>query len=102
MSYSVIWEYFVPEANRAVFEQAYGGSGSWVDLFAEAEGFLGTWLLRDKEQQGRYLSHDRWTSRASYDLFKRRFAERYQALDHELDGLSTRENYIGAYDEVAV
>ncbi|WP_420606847.1 antibiotic biosynthesis monooxygenase family protein [Novosphingopyxis sp.] len=100
MSYSVIWEYFVPEDKRTAFEQAYGGEGPWVDLFDEAEGFLGTWLLRDKEQQGRYLSHDRWTNRAAYDAFKRGFAERYEALDRELDGLSTRENYIGAYDEV--
>ena len=101
MSYSVIWEYFVPEDRRADFEAAYGGTGPWVDLFEEAEGFLGTWLLRDKEQQGRYLSHDRWASRAAYDSFKRAFAERYEELDRQLDGLSTRENYIGAYDEVA-
>ena len=80
MSYSVIWEYFVPEDRRADFEAAYGGTGPWVDLFEEAEGFLGTWLLRDKEQQGRYLSHDRWASRAAYDSFKRSFAERYEEL----------------------
>lgn len=100
MSFSVVWEFHVPEANRPAFERAYGSEGPWVDLFAEAEGFLGTWLLRDKEHPGKYLSHDRWQSREAYEEFKRRFAERYQAMDDEMDGLATRENYVGTFDEV--
>lgn len=101
MSFSVVWEFHVPEANREAFESAYGSDGPWVDLFAEAEGFLGTWLLRDKEHPGKYLSHDRWANREAYEEFKRRFADRYQAMDDEMDGLATRENYVGTFDEVA-
>lgn len=100
MSFSVVWEFIVPEGNREAFERVYSASGPWVDLFAEAEGFLGTWLLRDKEHRGKYLSHDRWTSREAYQEFKRRFAERYEELDEEHGGLATRETYIGSYDEV--
>ncbi len=100
MSFSVVWEFHVPADNRAAFEAAYGAQGPWVDLFAEAEGFLGTWLLRDKEHAGKYLSHDRWISRDAYEEFKRRFAERYQAMDDEMDGLATRETYLGTFDEV--
>lgn len=101
MSFSVIWEFEVQPANREGFEAAYGSDGPWVDLFKEADGFLGTLLLRGKERPGHYLSHDRWQSREAYEAFKRQFAERYEALDEELGGLSTRETYIGVYDEVA-
>lgn len=100
MSFSVVWEFHVPADNREAFERAYGSEGPWVDLFEEAEGFLGTWLLRDKEHAGKYLSHDRWVSRDAYEEFKRRFADRYQIMDDEMDGLATRETYIGTFDEV--
>ncbi len=101
MSFSVVWEFNVPEGNRAAFERAYGSEGPWVDLFREADGFLGTWLLRDKEHPGKYLSHDRWDSREAYEEFKRRFAARYNDMDEDLGGLATRENYIGSYDEIS-
>ncbi len=101
MSFSVVWEFNVPEGNRAAFERAYGSEGPWVDLFREADGFLGTWLLRDKEHVGKYLSHDRWDSREAYEEFKRLFAERYNDMDEDLGGLATRENYIGSYDEIS-
>jgi heme-degrading monooxygenase HmoA len=100
MSFSVVWEFIVPEGNRDAFERAYSSKGPWVDLFAEAEGYLGTWLLRDKEHRGKYLSHDRWTSREAYEEFKRNFAARYDDLDEELGGLATRETYVGSYDEI--
>lgn len=101
MSFSVVWEFHVPADNREAFERAYGSEGPWVDLFEEAEGFLGTWLLRDKEHAGKYLSHDRWTSREAYEAFKVKYADRYQTMDDEMDGLATRETYIGTFDEVA-
>ena len=100
MSFSVVWEFHVPADNREAFERAYGSEGPWVDLFEEADGFLGTWLLRDKEHAGKYLSHDRWVSREAYEEFKRRFADRSHTMDDEMDGLATRETYIGTFDEV--
>jgi heme-degrading monooxygenase HmoA len=102
MSFSVVWEFIVPEGNRDAFERAYSSNGPWVDLFREADGFLSTWLLRDKEHRGKYLSHDRWTSREAFEKFKRNFAERYEDLDEELGGLATRETYVGSYDEIDV
>lgn len=102
MSCSVIWEFSVEEARRSAFERAYAPGGPWARLFAEAEGFLGTWLLRAKESPGVYQTIDRWTSREAYAAFKRDFAGHYDALEDEVGDLSRRETYIGLFDEVEI
>ena len=102
MSCSVIWEFAVDDAERVAFERAYAPGGPWARLFAEGEGFLETRLLRAKESPGVYQTVDRWVSREAYAEFKRSFAERYEALDEEVGGLSRRETYIGLFDEIEV
>lgn len=102
MSCSVIWEFVVSEPEREAFERAYAPGGPWASLFAEAQGYIETRLLRSKESVGTYQTIDRWTSRDAYAEFKRTYAERYDAIDEEVGGLSRRETYIGLFDEVEV
>jgi len=37
-----VWEYEVPGAQAAAFTAAYAADGAWAELFARADGFLGT------------------------------------------------------------
>jgi heme-degrading monooxygenase HmoA len=97
MSYILVWEFQVAPERRAAFERAYGSNGDWARLFAKAPGFLGAEMLADAEEGGRYLTIDRWDTRAHFDDFKRAFGAEYHALDVALEGLAERETPIGAF-----
>jgi heme-degrading monooxygenase HmoA len=73
VAYNIIWEFQVPREHVADFEGVYGPRGEWALLFGRAEGFLGIELLRSTEQQGRYLTVDRWKSQAAFEAFRARF-----------------------------
>jgi heme-degrading monooxygenase HmoA len=64
---SLVFSYEVRD--RAGFERVYGPGGEWVQFFAGARGYVGTELLRDVEQPGRYLVIDRWESAEAYNAF---------------------------------
>jgi len=100
--YTILWEFRVPPERCAAFEQAYGPTGPWGQLFARAEGFVGLDLLRCTEQAGRYVTVDRWRSRRDFEAFKDTFLAEYQALDRQLEGLAETETRIGAFDASAV
>jgi heme-degrading monooxygenase HmoA len=53
----------------AEFEGVYGPGGDWAEFFRTGRGYVGTELLRDLEQPGRYFVIDRWESREAYDAF---------------------------------
>jgi heme-degrading monooxygenase HmoA len=53
----------------AEFEHAYGPDGEWAAFFRDGAGYVGTELLRDVENPGRYLVIDRWDSREAYQSF---------------------------------
>ena len=100
MNYTIIWQFTVPPENREAFEAGYGRDGRWVDLFAQADGFIETRLLKDEEQPGVYLTLDRWESRSAFEAFKKAYAAPYADLDASLEGLASAEVRIGAYDDV--
>jgi heme-degrading monooxygenase HmoA len=97
--YSYVWEFEVRADRQAEFEAAYGPDGAWVALFREAAGYVGTLLLHDRERPLRYVTVDRWQSRREYLDFRARFAGRYAALDRQCEGLTTREQALGEYNE---
>jgi heme-degrading monooxygenase HmoA len=53
----------------AEFERAYGPDGDWAEFFRGGAGFIGSELLRDVENPGRYVVIDRWESRDAYQAF---------------------------------
>ena len=99
--YTILWEFHVPAARRAEFETAYDAQGPWAKLFAQAPGFAGVALLRCADQAGRYVTVDRWRSRADFDAFKRDFGADYAALDSRLEGIAESETRIGAFEDTA-
>ena len=64
---ALVFSYDVRDPDE--FERAYGAGGEWAQLFEQGEGYIGTELLRDVEQPGRYLVIDRWESTEAYNAF---------------------------------
>ncbi len=97
MTYDVIWEFQVPRHRIADFEAAYGSGGDWARLFGRATGFIEVQLLHSTEQEGRYLTIDRWRSQSDFETFQARFAADYKALDERLEGIASTETCIGTF-----
>jgi len=92
----LVWE-FAPAAGReAEFERAYGPDGDWARLFRRDPAYLGTELLRGAG--GRYLTLDRWRSRAAFEAFRKREAEDYAVLDRRMEALTSHESSLGSFD----
>ena len=100
VAYNIIWEFQVSSERVADFEAAYGPHGAWALLFGRAAGFLGVELLHSTEQQGRYVTVDRWASQSAFEAFRARFVADYEALDERLAGLATTETRVGAFASV--
>jgi heme-degrading monooxygenase HmoA len=95
--YEVFWEYEVRPGQTAAFEDLYGADGEWARLFHQADGYIETLLLRDTDQPTRYLTIDRWHSRATYEAYVRAAGPAYDALDRRGDALIVRERRLGAF-----
>lgn len=97
--YVAVWEFRVHADRRTEFERRYGPEGAWAGLFRRAEGYLGTELLHDRNDDLRYLTIDRWTTPDAYQSFHARFAEPYASLDRDCARLTAYEAALGEYDE---
>ena len=90
-SYVCLWEFRVNAGFVSEFEKAYGPGGDWARLFRRADGYLGTELLRDRDDPYRYVTADYWQSRASYDAFQTGFGAEYAAVDARCAAYSVEE-----------
>jgi heme-degrading monooxygenase HmoA len=97
--YLIVWQFWVRPGREAEFEQIYGPTGDWAQLFARGEGFVGTELLRDVAETGRYVTIDRWTSHAAFEAFRQQLAADYRALDERCEALTLREEALGTFTE---
>jgi len=93
-----IWQFQVKTALAAEFERIYGRDGSWSQLFRRSPDYLGTELVRDLDHAGRYLTIDRWTSRAALNKFKQEYAAGYAALDRQCERLTESETMLGEFE----
>ena len=96
--YEIFWEYEVRPEQVAAFERLYGADGEWARLFRRADGYVETLLFRDTDRPTRYLTVDRWQSRAAFDAFVEATSSAYAALDRQGDALTVREHRLGAFD----
>lgn len=96
----IIWEFEVPENHSAQFEQHYGPTGEWVELFQRDPAFRGTLLLHDREKPGRYLTIDHWEDLESYEAFRAQYATEYQSIDRRTEGLAASEKRLGVFDQL--
>ena len=91
-----IWEFRVKKGHEAEFERAYGPTGEWARFFERAEGYLGTELLRDAKNRQRYITIDRWTSPATYEVLRSQWADEYEAIDERCEALTEYEALLGS------
>ena len=95
---ALVFSYDVRDAGE--FERAYGPDGDWASFFAGARGYVGTELLRDVEQPGRYLVVDRWESREAYNDFVAANRDDYMRRVDETAYLYERELRFGTFESV--
>ena len=96
MTHLRLWKFTVPAENEDRFVAAYRADGDWAKLFAVAPGFIRTELWRDED--GNYLTADHWQSLADFEHFHTNLGDEYRRLDTELEGLSSVEVFLGAFE----
>ena len=95
--WTIVWIFHVKSAKRRVFQHVYGPDGDWAQLFARDRNYLGTALLRHSTNTRRYLTIDRWTSRAAYRNFKKQHRKEFADIDARCEALTVREIKIGEF-----
>jgi len=95
---ALVFSYDVSET--AAFERVYGPEGDWAQFFRGARGYVGTELLRDVEQPGRYLVVDRWESHDAYNAFVEANRDEYMRRVDETAFHYDRELRIGTFENV--
>jgi heme-degrading monooxygenase HmoA len=86
--------------DAAAFQEVYGAGGSWAAFFRGGTGYVGTELLRDVEQAGRYVVVDRWESRDSYNRFVEDHRDEYMRRVDETAFLYRQELRLGTFENV--
>ena len=87
-------------SGTAEFERVYGPDGEWAQFFRAGRGYVGTELLRDVEQPGRYLVVDRWESREAYNAFVEANRDEYMRRVDETAYLYRQELRLGTFENV--
>ena len=82
------------------FERVYGPDGEWAEFFRLGAGYVGTELLRDVAEPGRYLVIDRWASRESYQAFVEEHRDEYMRRVDETAFHHDRELRLGTFENV--
>ena len=72
---ALVFSYEVRAADE--FERVYGPDGDWAQFFKQGRGYIGTELLRDVENAGRYFVIDRCESADAYNAFAAEHREEY-------------------------
>ena len=97
LAFTAVWEYCVPPEHVREFEALYGPEGAWARLFGRDPAYLGTELLVDAEEPYRYLTIDRWRSRADFEAFREHWCAEYEALDLRCAALGMCEERVGSF-----
>jgi heme-degrading monooxygenase HmoA len=99
-----VWRYRVRQADRTRFEQIYRPDGDWSRLFAKADSYLGTELLRgedDADGASAYVTIDRWRGESDWLRFRDEYDEEYRKLDRSCETLTDEEIEIGDFTPFA-
>jgi heme-degrading monooxygenase HmoA len=95
--YVIVWEFTIREECIADFEAIYGSQGEWAQLFARAEGYGNTRLLRDTSDPLGYITLDFWASQKAYDQFRQAQEQEYRTLDERCERLTVKETRLGEF-----
>jgi heme-degrading monooxygenase HmoA len=95
---ALVFVYDVRDADE--FERVYGPEGEWAHFFRGGAGYVGTELLRDVEQPGRYLVVDRWATREAYNEFVAANRDAYMRRVDDTRWLYDQELRFGTFESV--
>lgn len=96
----IVWEFQVRPGKEQVFEFHYSPTGTWAVLFGESQKYHGTKLLREAEGTGRYMTVDRWDTRADFLAFRAEREMQYAEIDKQCDALTEIERLVGVFEPV--
>jgi heme-degrading monooxygenase HmoA len=82
------------------FDAVYGPNGDWAEFFRTGRGYVGTELLRELENPGRYLVIDRWESREAFEQFAAEHRAEYMRRSDEAGLYYMQELRLGVYENV--
>lgn len=94
------WRYRVVPSRQKEFVHHYATDGTWTQLFQRADGYLGTSLWQDAENEDTWYTQDRWRSQAHFEKFNDEHAAVYAELDKQLDGIASEEEFLGAMNRI--
>lgn len=66
-------------------------------LFRRSPGYIGTRLLRDRDDPLRFVTVDDWESEQHYRAFRTQFSSEYEALDRICEELTSAETAVGQF-----
>ncbi|MDQ3811878.1 MAG: antibiotic biosynthesis monooxygenase, partial [Chloroflexota bacterium] len=84
------------------FEELYGPTGAWAQLFRKAAGYRGTELQRVTDGSSEYRTIDHWESRTAWEACRRDQAAAYESLERRGESLTTSEELVGEWDDAAL
>lgn len=96
--FAIAYSYEARDAEE--FERVYGPNGEWAEFFRAAPGYVGTELLREVENPGRYLLIDRWESREAFERFSADRQAEYFRRSEDSAVHYLQELRLGAYENV--
>ena len=97
----IVWELLIKQDGAGKFELVFGPGGAWSKLYGGCDGFRGTTVLRDRENQRRYLVVDLWDA---HDQRETALAENDAAcadLEASLDALCESRKELGIFRVLA-
>lgn len=95
-----LWDFTVRAEQVAAFRQAYGDDGPWVALFRRSADYCGTELCADPANPRRFVTIDRWTSRAAYQAFRNGQQAAYAEIDRLCEAFTESERLLGEFEIV--
>jgi heme-degrading monooxygenase HmoA len=95
---AIVFSYEARDAEE--FEHAYGARGEWAEFFRGAEGYVGTEVLRDLENPGRYLVIDRWETADAYNAFIEENQAEYVERSDDARVYYDQELRLGSFENV--
>lgn len=95
-----IWRYQVEPERRKEFLHHYSSEGTWTQLFQRADGYLGTTLWQDAEDENIFYTQDRWRREADFDHFREHYLHIYREIDRQLEGIAAEEALIAVCNAI--
>jgi heme-degrading monooxygenase HmoA len=92
-----MWSYEVAPENTDLFRDFYGPAGEWVQLFRQADGYIGTELFQARGQSGAFITIDRWESEDALRRFRASHSQEFNRLDEIGQAMTLFETFLGEF-----